>query len=217
MPNTNRAYRVATGVALALSLLPGASAFSQTAAPAAIPSFPPGADYAGVSGTHAENERLNALCGANRNAKDGYDPKPLMADQTKAPQIKSKAGFNTEVVASLDRSVGLAFLPNGDLLVSQRAGGLRTVSAKGVVSAPIKGAPRTHISLMAVAASAKLVSFTTTNSWGSLVWSMISTVLPSAAAQIVRVGLPLIFICSAPVRPLHPALPKRRDRVSRGG
>ena len=141
MPNTNRAYRVATGVALALSLLPGASAFSQTAAPAAIPSFPPGADYAGVSGTHAENERLNALCGANRNAKDGHDPKPLMADQTKAPQIKSKAGFNTEVVASLDRSVGLAFLPNGDLLVSQRAGGLRTVSAKGVVSAPIKGAP----------------------------------------------------------------------------
>ena len=136
-----RATRAMTGLALALSLLPGASAFSQTAAPAAIPSFPPGPDYAGVSGSHAENERLNALCGANRNAKDGYDPKPLMADQTKAPQIKSKAAFDTQVVATLDRSVGLAFLPDGSLLVSQRAGGLRTVSAKGVVSPPLKGSP----------------------------------------------------------------------------
>src|SRR5579859_4634779 len=136
-----RAARAMTGLALALSLLPGAGAFSQTATPAAIPSFPPGPDYAGVAGSHAENERLNALCGANRNAKDGYDPKPLMADQAKAPQIKSKAAFDTQVVATLDRSVGLAFLPNGDLLVSQRAGGMRTVSAKGVVSAPLKGAP----------------------------------------------------------------------------
>jgi glucose/arabinose dehydrogenase len=141
VPNTIRAYKAATGIALVLALLPGAGAFSQPAAPAAIPSFPPGADYAGVSGSHAENERLNALCGANRNAKDGYVPKALMADQTRAPQIKSKAAFNTEVVATLDRSVGLAFLPNGDLLVSQRAGGLRTVSPKGVVSAPLKGSP----------------------------------------------------------------------------
>jgi aldose sugar dehydrogenase len=136
-----RASKTASGIALALALLPGAGAWSQPAAPAAIPSFPPGPDYAGVSGSHAENERLNAVCGANRNAKDGYDPKPMMADQTKAPQVKSKAAFNTEVLATLDRSVGLAFLPNGDLLVSQRAGGLRTVSPKGVVSAPLKGTP----------------------------------------------------------------------------
>ena len=141
MLNQLRASRAVSGLALALSILPGAGAWSQPAPAAAVPSFPPGPDYAGVSGSHAENERLNALCGANRNAKDGYDPKPLMADQTKAPQIKSKAAFSTEVVATLDRSVGLAFLPNGDLLVSQRAGGLRTVSPKGVVSAPLKGAP----------------------------------------------------------------------------
>jgi glucose/arabinose dehydrogenase len=136
-----RATRAMTGLALALSLLPGAGAFSQPATPAAIPSFPPGADYAGVSGSHAENERLNTLCGANRNAKDGYVPKPLMADQTKAPQIKSKGGVTVDVVASLDRSVGMAFLPDGSMLVSQRAGGLRMVSPKGVVSAPLKGTP----------------------------------------------------------------------------
>lgn len=133
--------RAVTAVALALTLLPGASAVSQTATPVAAPSFPPGPDYAGVAGTHAENERLSAACGAYRNAKDGYNPKPLMADQTKAPLVKTKDPFTVDVVASLDRSVGMAFLPDGSLLVSQRAGGLRTVSPKGVVSAPLKGAP----------------------------------------------------------------------------
>jgi glucose/arabinose dehydrogenase len=141
MPVDLRAVGATTAVALALALLPGASALSQTAPPAAAPSFPPGAEYAGVSGSHAENERLNALCGANRNSKDGYVPTPLLADQTRAPQVKSQAGVTVDVVASLDRSVGMAFLPDGSMLVSQRAGGLRLVSPKGVVSAPLKGTP----------------------------------------------------------------------------
>jgi len=130
-----------TAATLALALSPGLSAWSQTAPAAPAPAFPPGPDYAGVYGSHAENERVSALCGANRNAKDGYQPKPLMADQTRAPMVKSKAGFEVQVVASLDRSVGMAVLPDGALLVSQRAGGLRTVSPKGVVSAPLKGTP----------------------------------------------------------------------------
>ena len=138
--NRLRASKAMTAITLVLALSPGASAFSQTA-PAAAPSFPPGADYLGVAGSHAENERINALCGANRNAKDGYAAKPLMADQTHAPQVKSKQAFNVEVVTTLDRSVGLAVLPDGSMLVSQRAGGLRMVSAKGVVSAPLKGTP----------------------------------------------------------------------------
>jgi len=84
---------------------------------------------------------VSALCGTNRNAKDGYAPKALAADQAHAPAVTSKAAFSVEVVASLDRSVGLAVLPDGSVLVSQRAGGLRLVSPKGVVSAPLKGAP----------------------------------------------------------------------------
>jgi glucose/arabinose dehydrogenase len=125
---------------VALALAPGAGAWSQPAA-TAVPSFPPGPDYAGVAGSHAENERINALCGANRNAKDGYVVKPLLPDQTQAPQVKSRQAFKVEVLASLDRSVGMAFLPDGSMLVSQRAGGLRIVSPKGEVSEPLKGAP----------------------------------------------------------------------------
>ena len=45
------------------------------------------------------------------------------------------------MLAKLDRSVGLAFLPDGKLLISQRGGGLRTIDAKGVVSDPLIGAP----------------------------------------------------------------------------
>jgi glucose/arabinose dehydrogenase len=139
---THRATTAATALVLILTLAPGAGAWSQPAAtPAAIPSFPPGPDYAGVYGSHDEDVRVSALCGANRNAKDGYFAKPLLANQARAPQVKSKQPFIVELVASLDRSVGLAFLPDGSMLVSQRAGGLRIVSAKGEVSAPLKGTP----------------------------------------------------------------------------
>jgi glucose/arabinose dehydrogenase len=135
-----RGSRTMTGLALAMALAPGAGAWSQTpAAPA--PSFQPGADYAGVAGSAAENARINALCGANRNAKDGYFAPPAFPEQTRAPHAASKQGVKVEVLATLDRSVGMAFLPDGKLLVSQRAGGLRTVDAKGAVSEPLKGAP----------------------------------------------------------------------------
>lgn len=134
--------KAASAVALVLALTPGAGAWSQPAAPAAaIPSFPPGPDYAGVAGSAPENARITALCGANRNAKDGYVPTALSPDQTRAPKPAKTQAFRLETVAKLDRSVGLAFLPDGKLLVSLRAGGLRVVDAKGQVSEPVKGAP----------------------------------------------------------------------------
>ncbi|MFL5297530.1 MAG: PQQ-dependent sugar dehydrogenase [Phenylobacterium sp.] len=133
-----QASRIVAAAVAGLALAPGGGAWSQQ--PTA-PAYLPGPDYAGVAGSAAENARINALCGANRNATDGYSPAPSRADQTRAPQVKSQGGFAVDVVATLDRSVGLAFLPSGDLLVSQRAGGLRTVSPKGQVSEPIKGSP----------------------------------------------------------------------------
>jgi glucose/arabinose dehydrogenase len=143
-----RGAKSVTGLALALSLLPGAGAWSQTPPTSPqgsqAPSFPPGPDYAGVAGSAAENKRIEGLCGPNRNVKDGYAPKPLSADQTRA-KAPPATPVKVEVVATLDRSVGIAFLPDGKLLISQRAGGLRTVDPAGPnggkVSDPVKGAP----------------------------------------------------------------------------
>src|SRR5215471_17039594 len=112
-------WRAMTTGALALSVLPAAGAYSQ---PTGAPDFKPGADFAGVAGSAAENTRLTALCGPYRNAADGYAPAPARPDQTRAPAPKSKADVKVEVLGSLDHSVGMAFLPGGDLLVSQRSG-----------------------------------------------------------------------------------------------
>src|SRR4051794_9209113 len=79
-----RTSRAATAVALVLTFMPGAASWAQ-AVTAPAPSYPPGPDYAGVYGSPEENARVSALCGANRNAKDGYAVAPAVAGQTKAP------------------------------------------------------------------------------------------------------------------------------------
>ena len=71
--------------------------------------------------------------------------------------------------------------------------------------APISGAPRTCMVLIAAAASSTVLSDTIASSCGNLVWSMISTDHPSAASQIVRHALPLMFICLPLPAIAHPA------------
>lgn len=139
---TRSVLKTASALAL-MAMACGPQAWSQQApAPAAaIPTFPTGPDYAGVAGSAAENARIGALCGANRNAKDGYFATPATPGQARAPIVSSKQAYTVQTVASLDRSIGMAFLPSGKILVSQRAGGLRTVDKAGVVSEPLAGAP----------------------------------------------------------------------------
>ena len=52
--------------------------------------------------------------------------KPAFAGQTKAPIVKGTQGYAVETVAKIDRPWSMAFLPSGRMLVSFRAGGLRT-------------------------------------------------------------------------------------------
>lgn len=124
-------------LATVLAVTALAPAWTQTA-----PAYPPGPDYAGVAGSPAENARITGLCGKNRNAADGYAPAPAFPGQTKAPQAPHVQGFEVQSVAKIDRPWGLAFLPDGKLLVSFRAGGMRIIDpASGAVSEPLANVP----------------------------------------------------------------------------
>ncbi|MET0717197.1 MAG: PQQ-dependent sugar dehydrogenase [Pseudoxanthomonas sp.] len=79
-------------------------------------------------------------CGDRQAAAPAAEPRAVQA----APRVleSEKGPYTvTEVVAGLEHPWGLAFLPNGDMLVTERPGRLRRISSAGQVSAPITGLP----------------------------------------------------------------------------
>lgn len=71
------------------------------------------------------------------------DQKPAFAGQTRAPLRTAGAKFTVETVAKgLVHPWALAFLPDGAMLVTERPGRMRIVTAKGALSAPLEGLPR---------------------------------------------------------------------------
>ncbi len=68
--------------------------------------------------------------------------KPAVAGQTRAPEQKLGVAFDVVTVArNLQNPWGMAFLPDGRMLVTERPGRLRVVSADGTLSAPVAGLP----------------------------------------------------------------------------
>ena len=68
--------------------------------------------------------------------------KPAFAGQTRAPEQKLGVAFQTTTVAKgLSFPWGMTFLPDGRMLVTEKAGALRIVGKDGTVSAPVAGTP----------------------------------------------------------------------------
>jgi aldose sugar dehydrogenase len=85
-----------------------------------------------VAGQPVETEQANAP-----------DQRAAFRGQTRAPLMKANVAFDVQVITNqLERPWGLGFLPDGKMLVTEKAGRLRIVSPDGTVSAPIAGVPR---------------------------------------------------------------------------
>ena len=70
------------------------------------------------------------------------DQRPAFEGQTRAPGVRTEAPLRHTVVASgLEEPWGLALLPDGRWLVTERPGRMRIVTAQGAVGEPIAGLP----------------------------------------------------------------------------
>src|SRR3990167_7193151 len=70
------------------------------------------------------------------------EQKPALAAQTDAPQTKSNVAFDVvNVIEGLENPCGMAFLPGGKMLITERPGRLRVLGTDGRLSTPVTGLP----------------------------------------------------------------------------
>ncbi|MFC4256473.1 PQQ-dependent sugar dehydrogenase [Altererythrobacter xixiisoli] len=119
------------------ALLIGTSATAQNTAPTPTPAPAPAPSprtptpsYVPQPGMPVEGRKPNAA-----------EQTPAFPQQTRAPYTPSNVALNTQVLAEgLVDPWGLAFLPDGKLLVTERDGRLRVID-KGQLSPPVEGLP----------------------------------------------------------------------------
>jgi glucose/arabinose dehydrogenase len=112
------------------------------AVPALAQIAPPQPTPEQLAKTAAEDQLGDQKCGVPRNAGDDYRPAPMYPDQTRAPRVASTQKYKVDSIASgLQNAWGLAFLPSGNMLVTIRAQGLKTIAPDGKVSELLAGTP----------------------------------------------------------------------------
>ena len=78
---------------------------------------------------------------AETRSPNGKDQTPAFAGQTRAPDVKANVAYAvSDYVTGLQKPWGLVFLPDGSLLISEKAGRLR-LFYDGKLSEPLAGVP----------------------------------------------------------------------------
>ena len=84
----------------------------------------------------------NGQTGAVEQGAPNTDFQPAFENQTRAPEARSNVTIDVQEIAQgLDHPWAIVFLPDGRMLVTERAGQLRIVTREGRISPPIAGLP----------------------------------------------------------------------------
>jgi glucose/arabinose dehydrogenase len=101
--------------------------------------------FAACTGEQSNGQQQNAAAPGAPVAQGAANTtfQPAFAGQTRAPQALSGITIAQQPLdARLEHPWAIVFLPDGRMLVTERAGRLRIVTREGQLSAPIQGLPR---------------------------------------------------------------------------
>jgi len=89
----------------------------------------------------------SAACAApvSQGSANRPDQVPAFPGQTRVDAVNSGVAFKvTQVASGLEYPWGLAFLPDGRAIVTEKPGRLRVIAADGSLSAPVQGGPSVY-------------------------------------------------------------------------
>ena len=94
------------------------------------------------SGNNPGDTSITGLPPVETQAKVAPGQQPVFANQTRVAGVRTVFAYKTTIItSSLNHPWGLAFLPNGKMIVSERPGTIRIVTNTGTVGNPIANVP----------------------------------------------------------------------------